>query len=256
MKPIRSLDGPPQGLVDYRKKARSAEIWQEFRDFRGGEAYLELIDALTEVQHGLCGYCEIDLRKDDRQVEHVIPRSDPLQGLDLALDISNLIACCNGGTMRYRFGPIGLDDHERYASPIRRNMSCGQAKGGRTDGMFIDPRTLPTTLLVIEVRFDGRIDANENACVLSQISIDRVRQTINILGLNVPRLRRARENRWRAFNENWHEHFSNGEVMEAAARTELLPAENGLLPKFFTTARSFFSKWGEAVLDRPPRRWI
>lgn len=209
MKPIRILDGPPQGLLDYLERFGTEANWQDFRDFRRGEAYLELVERLTNLQHGLCGYCEIDLRTNDRQVEHVVPQSDPVRGRTCALDVANLVACCSGGTLWYRFGPEGLDDRERFASPTRLNLSCGQAKGRWTDPMFVDPRTLPVLPLVMRVRFDGRIDADENGCAISRIPVDSVNRTIEVLGLNVSRLRRARERLWQAFNDNWNDHLGD-----------------------------------------------
>lgn len=45
-------------------------------------------------------------------------------------------------------------------------------------------------------------------------------------------------------------------MMKAAARMELLPMENGCLRKFFTTARSYSSLWGEEILGQHPQEWI
>ena len=45
-------------------------------------------------------------------------------------------------------------------------------------------------------------------------------------------------------------------LMEAAASVELLPDSHGLLPRFFTTSRSYFDSFGERVLTRQPQSWI
>ena len=62
----------------------------------------------------------------DRQVEHVVPRSAGALGVRLALDVGNLMVCCKGGTAR-------SGDADRYLPPVKRNRSCGEAKGGRVE---------------------------------------------------------------------------------------------------------------------------
>jgi len=115
-------------LATYSDLDQDNKDWEGFRDYHGGEAYQELIDALVHIQRGLCGYCEIDLISSDRQVEHVIPRSKQNAGLEHALDYGNMIACCTGGTSRNLFGPEAYDDEDRFLLPPSYNMSCGQAK--------------------------------------------------------------------------------------------------------------------------------
>ena len=208
------------------------------------------------LQHGLCGYCEIDLIELDRQIEHVIPQSDPVGGSSGALDPANMVACCTGGTSKNLFGPEARADEERFLPPPRRNMSCGQAKGSRSESEFVNPRTLPALPSLTKVRLDGRIETDADACSDVGIPVEMVTKTIEILGLNVERLRVAREHRWTALNESWAEYFDDSEVLKAAARSELLPDENNLLPRFFTTSRSYFAAFAESILDEPPRDWI
>ena len=73
MKRIRTMAEPTPGLAHYLGEAEEPS-YDEFRSYRQGDAYQELIDRLTELQRGLCGYCEIDLLGSDRQVEHVAPQ--------------------------------------------------------------------------------------------------------------------------------------------------------------------------------------
>jgi len=98
--------------------------------------------------------------------------------------------------------------------------------------------------------------ADATACQQTGFSIEDVRNTIEILGLNVERLRIAREKRWAALSENWTEYMDDVELLEAAARSELLPDSRGMLPRFFTTSRSYFDFVGELVLTRQPQSWI
>ena len=45
-------------------------------------------------------------------------------------------------------------------------------------------------------------------------------------------------------------------VMKKAARMELLPGEDGRLPRFFTTSRSYFYPVAEEILAEAPQDWI
>ena len=250
MKRIQSLSALTEGLKTYLDEGvEEDKDWDGFRNHEGGNSYLEVIEKLIEIQHGLCGYCEIDIRETDRQVEHVIPQSDPSRGAALALDHCNMIACCKGGT-------IIAHDKVRRLDPVRHNRSCGQAKGNLVDADFIDPRMLPALPSVTRVIFTGRIEADGAACESNDIAIDRVEKTIKFLGLNTERLRRARERRWNALSDIWGPNISDPVLMETVARGELLPDKDNRLSKFFTTNRSYFDIYGEMVLSEPPMDWI
>ena len=249
MKPIQAFKEPTPGLRTYlAEEIDETGSWAGFRNHAGGDSYSELVKALVEIQHGLCGYCEIDIRKPDRQVEHVIPQSDAERGTAQALNQGNMIACCKGGTLQ-------TGDAARRLDPVRRNRSCGEAKGARMESEFIDPRTLPALPALTRVSFDGRMQADAIACEQSSIPIHRVEKTIEILALNAERLRRAREHRWNALTDHWTADAVAPELMEAAASFELLPNTANLLPRFFTTSRSYFGVYGEEVLSKPPRNW-
>ena len=260
MKRIRRLPGPPPGLAAYLEERadakRSAESWEVFRGHDGGELYRELRDSLTECQRGLCGYCEIDLTLNDQQIEHVIPQSAPQTIRSDALDVTNMIACCTGGAAKSLFGANALADAERYLPPARHNISCGQAKGDRTDTNFVDPRELPALPSLLRVRYDGRVEPDNGACASFGIAVDRVETTIRILCLNVDRLRRARQRHLRALDEEWQEHHDDPVVMQAAARMELLPGTDGRLSRFFTASRTYFGEAGERILERDHDAWV
>lgn len=233
MKPIRKLSGPIPGLAAYLEACSDGKAsWEAFRNHSASASYRELVEALVALQHGLCGYCEIDLRGWDRQVEHVIPRSDPDRGSAEELNHGNLAACCLGGAAKSLYGPDATDDSERYLEPASENLSCGQAKGERNDAAFVDPRTIPPLHSVTEVNHNGEIEADPHACANCGVDVNRVARTIDILGLNVERLRRDRESHWRALNQNWHAHFDDPQKMVTAVYAELLPDSNGVLPRF------------------------
>ena len=250
MKKIRSLEGPTSGLEAYLNDGvNETKDWDGFRSHANGTSYAQFIKNLVELQHGLCGYCEIDINLTDRQVEHVIPQSDPKQGAKLALDYRNLIVCCKGGTLQ-------ISDETRRLNPVRRNRSCGEAKENKMPTKFIDPRNLPALPSVTKVIFDGRIQPDEVACERTGIAVDSVEMTIELLKLNCERLRRARENRWNVLSDNWASMIDDPKITEAAAKGELLPDRDNRLPRFFTTSRSYFGDHGEKVLSEDPMEWI
>jgi len=257
VKRIQALQAPTSGLIEYTNQSGGCSDWRRFSDYDDGSAFRELRQALADIQHGLCGYCEIDLIPYDQQIEHIIPRSHPTSGATLALDPGNLMACCIGGTGKNFFGPDELrNDEERFLAPVKDNQSCGQAKGSRYDQSFVDPRTLPDLPSLLYVQDDGKLKIDECTCTAAGISVGGLERTVDILGLNAPRLRRAREDRWKDSNETWDNYLDDAAVMERLAREELLPDDGGILSKFFTTNRSYFSPLSENILAEHPREWI
>lgn len=260
MKRINPLAGPTPGLAAYLSQQGNATDWEGFR--RGDRtAFQEFRDKLVATQHGLCGYCEISLHSDgnvdDVQVEHIIPKSGSESGEAQALNYENLIASCLGGTARLRFGPEAhTADPERYLSPQSDSISCGQAKRDDYPSGFIDPRVLPVFPALFRVNSEGVIEANENACASSGISVCLARATIILLGLNVTRLRRARREQWSALTAALHRYRSVPGGAESLARRMLLPDNSGNLHKFFTTSRSRFGVQGERILAEPPQAWV
>ena len=249
MKRIRTLPGPTLGLANYLDQCGDPTHWRRFCN-DDPESYLELRGALVALQHGLCGYCEIDLIESDIQVEHVIPRSDPVQGPRHALDYANLMAACRGGGAR-EFDVDGLNDPARFGG-----NSCGQAKGDINVSGFIDPRNMPALRPLLQVRPDGIIIADADACAFHGVAIENVQTTIGILQLNIERLRLARENRWNDLKKQWESYRGEPDVMRAAARQELMISGDNNLTKFFTTARSYFGPLAELILAEPPQAWI
>ena len=247
MKRIRTLEGPTPGPARYLAHAGAEATWERFR--RNQDHRHELAEALAYLQRRLCGYCEINLREGDRQIEHVIPRSDPKHGVARALDPANLIVCCLGGTRK------ADDEHSLPTTPA--SVRCGQDKTNSANPDFIDPRTLPALPALTRVRYDGRIEADQDVCERVGFSAKAINKTINTLGLNVERLRIAREKRWRRLVDAWQEHHSDPAVMEAAARSELLSSsDEGSLPRFFTASRSYFAELGERILAENPAAWV
>ena len=200
MKRIRTMNEPPPGLSSYLEQATAPSYAPEFRDYEGGVAYNELIAGLIALQRGRCGYCEVNLADFDHQLEHIAPQS---RHPERALDTKNMLASCKGGS-------VPSEDKERFLKPPKRNLSCGQAKGSLDDPQFRDPHTLPALPSLLVVRHDGRIHADPNACQ-SEEEIAQIEKTITVLGLNVERLRMARQKRWENLLENLGTTFREGQ---------------------------------------------
>ncbi|WP_428098160.1 retron system putative HNH endonuclease [Candidatus Rariloculus sp.] len=250
MKRICFLPETPPGLAAYLNIPGDNQSWDEFRSFESGGAYNEIRAELVSLQHGLCGYCEIRLIRWQVQIEHVIPQSAGGAEGGAALDSANMMACCLGGTK-----PVyPVADPTYHRALVKFNMSCGQAKGSDVDTQFLDPRMLPALPSLFRVLTSGEIEADSTACESAGFPVVNVHRTIEILGLNVRRLVRARQSKWRNLSDVYAGDLDDRG--SEAARAELALDEDGSLPPFFTTARSFFGPFSETALDEPPREWI
>ena len=258
MKRIRELNKPTLGLAEYRDAIGDDANWEGFRDHNVGASHNELIEKLIDVQHGLCGYCEINLTEIDRQIEHAIPRGDLQHGASREVDITNMIACCKGGTSPVFASSERSSDEDRYLEPVKDNMSCGQAKGDLNNANFLDPRKLPALPSLTKVLVNGRIEVDEEACKSEGIPAARVTRTIEILNLNAERLRSAREKQWNDLEEEADQigDPDDSDIMDAWMRSVLMPDDAGRLVSFFTTARSYFGPPAGRVLKQQPQAWI
>lgn len=114
MKKVNQLQFVPASLLDFLKEyphdQRQIKDWKAFNN-EGGPVKHELMQALDDIQHGLCAYCEIKLvlLTDkgliyDRQIEHFHPKSDIPNTIDWMFEITNLFAACRGGSQIHLFG--------------------------------------------------------------------------------------------------------------------------------------------------------
>lgn len=254
MKPIREVTEPPQGLADYLDLVGDQKYWDEFRSHDSGNALDELRETLTLNQHGLCAYCETALGPHRRQLEHVVPRSDPSRGEALELDVSNMVTCCLGFG---RTAPTPAERSNSDAGPSRagNGESCGQAKAGVWWASFLDPRHLPASPCLLKVRADGQIEAHERACGDAGFSPEDAGRSIKTLNLNARRLVRARRSQWSDLVDLTANVTDQTDMVDWI-RTVLTPDERGRLQPFFTTSRSYFGPAGERVLARRPHDWV
>ena len=153
----------------------------------------------------------------------------------------------------------GSEPDERTRRKRGPHASCGSAKGDEPPNELLDPRKLPHSPSVFRVLDDGQIEADLEACEKVGMDSSLVQATIDVLGLNVPRLCTVREQIWSALRDSIGEEILDEELVRARAEQALLPDEADRLPAYFTTARSFYETRTDAVSDilsASPQRWI
>jgi uncharacterized protein (TIGR02646 family) len=254
MKRVRGLMAEPPKLAEYRKALDARQEphdYNTFRDYRDPDRadeetpYSELKLKLYEAQHGLCAYCEISVRHKGGpfQVEHYRPKSG---GLKRHLDFQNLLGCCEGGVNPY---------HERhkwhYFPPAKTNRSCGARKEDQEPSVLgiLDPRKIPllpsgpALPAVVTVDDEGVIEPNEEGCKAVGIEKKDVQETLDKLGLNVPRLKLARKNLWDALKKN--EPDLNVELITDQLAPSADKANTRVLREFWSTRRCFLNSFSD-----------
>jgi uncharacterized protein (TIGR02646 family) len=280
MKKVKQLSAAPPSLSDFLKNyphtTRRTSDWKVF----DGQAKKNLLQALYEVQHGLCAYCEISLTVssngtsiDDRQIEHFHPKSDIPHATDWMFELSNLFAACLGGESKTLFGKGSkFKDEGHYLEPAKENYSCGKAKEDWVlDNDILKPSELPALpLLFTFSTMDGSINVNENNCKMANIVPKRAKDTIKELNLDCQRLRNQRKKLLQSLEQEVRElgkevlgkaseDLSDEEMewLTAELVKEFFPVgKDGSIPEFFSTVRDFFGNHAEAILLQPPQDWI
>lgn len=161
MKQVKKA-GPPPEFVRYLKTHRRKD-WEAFSKPQNGTVKGILGEWLREEQGFLCCYCEEEIAKGISHIEHFKPKS---HFPELQLDYFNLFASCNG-----------CGKHE--------DMTCGMKKKDIYFPSLISPSD-PTCDTRFCYTADGQILPMDE-------TDDRGWETIALLGLNSPRLRRRRE---------------------------------------------------------------
>lgn len=244
MRRVNSLAAPPPRLAAYREEKPDVHDWETFRnEERGG--YQELLEALVRNQNNLCCYCEIDLIENDQSIEHFLPKSDERYA-HLALAVENLMASCGGGSLPHYFDPederIRTPDPDRFRRPLPDNLSCDRRKADDSpeDKAILDPTELPlATPVYVVASLSGKLSVHGEGCLRSEIDVSIAAQTIDLLGLNCPRLVEARRDHFRALEEEY-DTVDDPALRLAFARAVLTPDGDGRLERFFTTNRSYF----------------
>jgi uncharacterized protein (TIGR02646 family) len=205
----RTLKGTePISLQTYRQ-AQPNSNWDDLKDdpMHGGKpAYDDIRQQTHQDQGGLCAYCEIDIRCNDplkSRVEHFHPKSDQSMPTNWALEWTNMLAVCAGGSYRYGSAPHTME-------PLSLNLSCDAHKDqliqqGKLhpscEGWVIDPLELPVQPSLFKIdKFNGELHACDTSVTLANPwpgnqhadVATLVERTIERLNLNCVRLCTAR----------------------------------------------------------------
>lgn len=273
MKKVKQLNVMPTSLQrflqDFPPASRHISDWNVFRNDNGGETFRELIKKLTNIQQGLCAYCEINLVKMveeqaiyDREIEHFHPKSDIPHQSDWMFEITNLFAACKGGSETNRFGEKareGYKDTARCLSPIKKNLSCGSIKEDKIlDEQILKPSELPISPPLFSVSIiNGAISVDENACHQAGIDPEKAKATIKELNLNCRRLCEVRKRILKKLDADYRKlraSLGNATFTQIDALLNKMIAQSlavkqdGSLPAFFTTICAFFGSRAEAFL--------
>ncbi|BCH58370.1 hypothetical protein RvVAR0630_09940 [Agrobacterium vitis] len=242
----------PRSLEQYRA-ANPTSNWklcvadQDRRD--------EIQNHLRQDQGGICCYCEIDLipanvGKADFRVEHFHPKSDTSTEFNWHLDWQNLFCCCHGGSEKY------VNSAEaRFTSP---DTSCDVPKEDNDwDSLIFKPSDLPAFPGIFKFhRVDGSdqisIEVDDKGCTAAGVDLTIAKQTIDMLKLDAPRLKRLRKVELDYLNEIVERSLEAGKEIEEILReltlSQLVKDEDGNWPSFFSAKRSYLGHAAEQHL--------
>jgi uncharacterized protein (TIGR02646 family) len=259
VKPIATPTEPPC-LAAWRADHPVA-TWGEFkaanRDADGERGCArEVLETLLESQHGVCAFCEIELRAPHAlwsQVEHWHPK-DPTryQGHNWGLDFSNFMAGCEGGE---RDKP----DVGRSLPPISETRHCGPAKDNEDyTTILLDPRKdVPIAAPTWTFNASGEMSVNKQA---PPAIAARAEQTIKLLNLDSRVLQRLRAQLWEDLNRDIDAVWAAlGGTEEDIARAydrlteDKLALTGNRLEPFWSTIRSFLGPPAEAWIAANPQ---
>jgi uncharacterized protein (TIGR02646 family) len=203
--------------------------WKQLK--KNKDTFDSIRDTLASDQKGLCAYCEMSLHENNRSVEHFIPCNQSTKENNHDLDWQNMLAIC--------LPPGGVKDDDLQNSNLPHNSPCcGKKKDGEIpDSRLLNPLTLPTSRLFKFSSEDGEIKPNEIACLKAGIPIENVQFTIDILALNVPRLKDQRLVVIDEINKELDDEMIDINDLEEKIAAEYFGNGTGNWPRFFTTIR-------------------
>lgn len=253
MKKIFKTEQPPEALRDFAERYPN-ETWEHFR--RGNRrGYRAVKKQLLRDQHGLCAYCEINIKfadeegsVDDFRVEHFYPKGETDFAVhNYHLDWHNLLGVCHGGSQ-----PNVEDAPERF-SRRKIDRSCDVPKGGKPiNQRILNPLEIPADVRIFRyAAHNGRIIVDEESC--PQELQRKARNTIRELNLNAPRLMRMRRTALQTLEDEIEAALDSGsdleEFLPVLAAAFLLPDEDGNCQAFFSLIRWFLGDAAEQVLS-------
>jgi uncharacterized protein (TIGR02646 family) len=203
--------------------------WKQLK--KNKDTFDSIRDTLASDQKGLCAYCEMSLHEKNRSVEHFIPCNQSTKENNYDLDWQNMLAIC--------LPPGGVKDDDLQNSNLPHNSPCcGKKKDGEIpDSRLLNPLTLPTSRLFKFSSEDGEIRPDEIACLKVGIPIENVQFTIDILALNVPRLKEQRLVIIDEINQELNDEMIDINDLEEKIAAEYFGDGTANWPRFFTTFR-------------------
>lgn len=235
MKRVYKRGKVPSLLAEYREM-HPDETWEHFRR-QCRDGYRQVKEQILKDQHGLCAYCEIQIKEaehaeqaDDFRVEHFHPKTDS-SVRNYHLDWRNLLGVCHGGSR-----PDVADPEQRY-SIFGKDRSCDVPKGSKElSEKILNPLKIPRRVRIFRyAEHTGKMFVDKKTC--PRVLYAKAANTIQELNLNAPRLMRLRKAVIEKLGEEIAEFVGGG--MELAEALDLL-AER-LVPDYEGNHLAFFS---------------
>jgi len=254
----------PAELAHYRSAAPQG-TWQQMKDdasFGGPAAYDACRSRLLADQGGICAFCEIGIHDNyplKCRVEHFHPKSDISAAHNWALDWSNLLGVCAGGSYKYSIAPHTLE-------PLADNLSCDAHKDqmiqsrrlqAQCEGWILTPTGLMAfpNLFQIE-KSTGRLLPHVVNCAVAPSLLGNkhtdiytlVHHTIDMLNLNCDRLCQARLVVIRDIERNKKKQRDQGYPPQQGLHNLAIFYLRRRWPEFFTTIRVCLGEAAEVHL--------
>ena len=252
MKRVQKSPEEP-GLLARYKQRYPHDTWEKFHH-RSRDGYRQVKQQILHDQHGLCAYCEINIklteeedRVDDFRVEHFHPKTGTENAeCNYHLEWKNMLGACHGGSQ-----PKVAEAGYRF-SKTKEDRSCDVPKGGKSiNTEILNPLQIPAkeTLFSFD-SFSGAMSVDEEKC--PEMLRRKAENTIVELNLNAPRLKRLRKAVIEVLQDQVTEMVGQGlsveETMDQLAHELLVPNSEDYYPAFFTTIRWFLGEAAEIVL--------
>ena len=253
MKRVQKTPEEPALLSRYKLR-HPHDIWENFHH-RSRDGYRQIKRQILHDQHGLCAYCEINIkltdeedRVDDFRVEHFHPKTGTeKEERNYHLEWKNMLGVCHGGSQ-----PLVAEARYRF-SKVKEDRSCDVPKGGKSiNKEILNPLQIPARERIFSFdSFSGAMQVDEAGC--PEMLRKKAENTIVELNLNAPRLKRLRRAVIEVLQDQVTELAGQGipveDVMEQLARELLVPNSEDYYPAFFTTIRWFLGEAAEHVLQ-------
>ncbi len=202
----------PEGFTEW--KALENDGWQPSYGNLSGEPKNAVKESLMKEQGYLCCYCERRLTDNDSHIEHFRPQSDP--AVD-PLDYTNMLCSCQNQLKK------GEPRH------------CGNLK----DEWFDNALLISPLDAGCESRFFFTADGN---IYVNSMTDSAAKETIERLGLNIPKLKALRASSIEPFLE---ETLGEEEIRDFV-RGYLSKDGNGMYGEFWTTIQYLFKDYAAA----------